>query len=589
MTALDPATWPAAEVADYLARSLDTRDTAPVTGAGDRAVVVGSTGPFAQLAGRRALAAGGSATDAVLATALAQIALAAGSWVSYAGVFTMVHFAAGTGEVSSLSAGFATFAGETEPATIPARPTPSGRTALVPGFPAGAWAAHQRFGTLPWSDLCRPAIHVAEHGFPVGTAFEQRFLARADVLSGTPEAAAVFFDGDRPRVRTGEPFRQPRLADTLRQLAAHGADWMYRGTWARRFVDVVRRHGGRADAADLAGYRPVWAPPATADHHGHRVYTVGRPDRGGTALVQALNLLTAANLGDHTTDPEALYWLIQIGRQTAWAGADPDAETDPDRARDLWHRMRAAGRFVGPGTAGAGSHSDFVLAADEHGNVAAACHSINTSLWGGTGLFVDGVSIPDAASFQQAALATLGPGDHLPFPANPALALRDGRPVLASGSIGAGLQLATLQGLHSTLALGVPVADAVRRPFFHAPDYLTGETEPHGTDAASLRHRINRPPVGARFRELAERARHDGVPPGQVLSAVLAAIPQVVEDGFDHRLLAAVEALGQPLSVRPVSDPTIPRGFWGALALHPDRPRLRAGRTPFSGGLVEGL
>jgi gamma-glutamyltranspeptidase/glutathione hydrolase len=187
-------------------------------------MVAGSTGPFAQLAGRKVLEAGGSAADAVVAVSLAQVALAAGAWVSGAGVFAMVHYQAGTGQAGSLSAGFATFAGETDPATIPRPPAPSGRTALVPGFVAGIGAAHQRFGSLPWPDLFGPAIWVAERGFPVGRGRERQFGLRRDVLSRTPEGREIFF-GDRGRLpRQGETFRQPAFARTLRGIAAGGPD-----------------------------------------------------------------------------------------------------------------------------------------------------------------------------------------------------------------------------------------------------------------------------------------------------------------------------------------------------------------------------
>jgi gamma-glutamyltranspeptidase / glutathione hydrolase len=103
---LDPAVWPADEVDDSLRRV----SAGAVSGIADEAMVAGSTGPFAQLAGRKVLEAGGSAADAVVAVAVAQVALAAGAWVSCAGVFAMVHCQARTGRVDSLSAGFATFA-----------------------------------------------------------------------------------------------------------------------------------------------------------------------------------------------------------------------------------------------------------------------------------------------------------------------------------------------------------------------------------------------------------------------------------------------------------------------------------------------
>jgi gamma-glutamyltranspeptidase/glutathione hydrolase len=68
---------------------------------------------------------------------------------------------------------------------------------------------------------------------------------------------------------------------------------------------------------------------------------------------------------------------------------------------------------------------------------------------------------------------------------------------------------------------------------------------------------------------------------------VLRDIPQTIEDRFTPELVHAVRERGQLLSTRPIEDPTLPRGFWGALSVHPDTPRLRGGRTPISGGRVE--
>jgi hypothetical protein len=50
-----------------------------------------------------------------------------------------------------------------------------------------------------------------------------------------------------------------------------------------------------------------------------------------------------------------------------------------------------------------------------------------------------------------------------------------------------------------------------------------------------------------------------------------------------------VQDRGQPLSIRPINhlDLTRTRGFWGALSVNPEHPRLQGGRTPLSGGCVE--
>src|SRR3982751_313450 len=110
---LHPSTWPAAEVEELIALSSSLRGE-PASGRFDSACVVASTGPLGTYAGRKALEAGGTAVDGALATAFTQIASAAGCWVSYGGIMSLVHYEAATGKVTTLSGGFRTFAEETD-------------------------------------------------------------------------------------------------------------------------------------------------------------------------------------------------------------------------------------------------------------------------------------------------------------------------------------------------------------------------------------------------------------------------------------------------------------------------------------------
>ena len=58
---------------------------------GKLGAVTGTYNAPAMRAGLEALKQGGTAADAVVTTALTHVALAAGAWVSYAGIFTMVY------------------------------------------------------------------------------------------------------------------------------------------------------------------------------------------------------------------------------------------------------------------------------------------------------------------------------------------------------------------------------------------------------------------------------------------------------------------------------------------------------------------
>ncbi len=160
---MSPEAWPPGELEKYWRLQHDYQRPHPAVESAKGMVAV-TTDAFSARIGLEALQQGGSAADAALATALAQIALEAGAPTSYAGILTMVYYDAASKKVYSLNAGYNTVLEEKEPITIPGEGKPSGRTALVPGFFAGVQAAHDRFGKLPFASLFDPAIYLAEKG-----------------------------------------------------------------------------------------------------------------------------------------------------------------------------------------------------------------------------------------------------------------------------------------------------------------------------------------------------------------------------------------------------------------------------------------
>jgi len=98
--------------------------------------------------------------------------------------------------------------------------------------------------------------------------------------------------------------------------------------------------------------------------------------------------------------------------------------------------------------------------------MAVANHTINTMLWGKTGLFVDGVSIPDSGSFQGPEMAKAGPGNRLPTGMCPLIVCRDGKPFLGSAATGGGLHAKTLQMLANILDFGLDPQTAADMPAF---------------------------------------------------------------------------------------------------------------------------
>ena len=595
MTALlDPTTWPVAKVEALLAAG-DNLRVGPDARSFAHGIVVGSTGPLATYAGARALQAGGTAVDAALVTALTQVALAAGCWVSYAGRMTLVHYEAATGEVLSLDGGYKTFREETDPGSIPFSGVPSGRTALVPGFFSAAQEAHNRFGKLPWADLFLPAIWVAE-GVPLGTSLAGMFQMRKVVLGRTPEArAALTTDGEVPV--QGDTLRQPELHRTLRMVAEHGADYIYSGAWAQKFVEIVRREGGKVVAEDLSEYRAQWGEPLRARVKDFEVAAIAGSQTGGAALIEGLKVAAELNLGDPATDAEALHLLTQITRTSVsfTAALEPAARVTDEHAQKLAKRLRETGKAVTPtDLVNAGSHSDFVCVVDQERNAVAVGHTINTVAWGSTGIFVDGISIPDSAAFQQLDMERLTPGDWLPSPTNPAIVLKDGKPVLVSASIGAGLAQSTLTSVHRFLT-GASVADIVSGLAIHGPYYGVPMTDSINND---LGDEIEKSETKNSFdemmstiRDAAEATRvavKGGADLYEYTSASMNLMPQSVT-GATPELVEEVKALGTELNLHPDDDAAFGRGMWGGIAIDEVNGRLHGGRSAFVNSRVEGV
>ena len=503
---------PASELQESVQLDLQTMATAT----GQNGMVVGTMAPDAVRAGVQILQQGGTAADAALATALAQVPLMPGNFITYAGVMELLYYDATSASVYSMNAGWQVPRAETEPLSIPSTEqpfagsgNPSGRTALVPGFMAGVESAHNRFGALPFSELFGPAIDFARQGV-ILDELQAGFIAQYEaVISRLPETATLFTREDGRLYQTGDLYRQPQMAGTLEKVAREGAAYMYTGAWGQEFVEIIEREGGAITTDDMATYQPVWTEPVSTTYAGHTIYSSGLPGFGGATLIEAINLLEVAELEEHghfAEDPEALFWMMQISRANLLVSLDTqqqkalfpgldlslESRVTKESAEQLWARLREGLLpFFTPLQGTAKSHSAAVVAIDSRGNIAALTHTSNAYLYGGSGITVEGIYIPDPGSYQQSLMQRTGAGNRLPNPINPVIVLRDGQPVWASSCIG-NVHVETLQRLASVLAFGLDLQAAQRAPtllsarFDEDSEYAIGQFFPANFDAATI-------------------------------------------------------------------------------------------------------
>jgi gamma-glutamyltranspeptidase/glutathione hydrolase len=279
----------------FAARSAEAATPGPAWGT--HGMVVTSVGPAAE-AGREILGKGGNAVDAAIA-----MAFAAGVAHQYSsglggGAFAVVYMAE-SGEAAALDAR------ETAPASattsnyldgegkgIPDMSRIGPRAIAVPSLVQGLWDLHQKYGSLEWKELVKPAIRLCLDGVEVGPAHRRMLQLVAPRLANFPETARIQLDdGKIPPL--GWKLKQPDLAKTLELVGANSGNALSQGPIAH---SIVTASGGALSLEDLASYRAIWRTPIRGEYRGIQLVSMPPPSSGGVLLVEMLNALTPYDL-----------------------------------------------------------------------------------------------------------------------------------------------------------------------------------------------------------------------------------------------------------------------------------------------------
>jgi gamma-glutamyltranspeptidase/glutathione hydrolase len=437
-------------------------------------VMVATQLPIVTETALEVLRQGGNAVDAMVTAVFLQHVVDYHQ-VSHFGAMSAIYYEASTGRYYALSA-------------VSERPkSAAGETTRVAiaGVVRGLEALSQRFGTRPWASYFGPAIAAAEEGvlmtsFMYGVNFSK---FEAGDLSANDDAVREFFMPDGHLVPVGQRWKMPALAEHLKKVASEGADYVYTGPWAEKFVAAVTARGGKISREDMAAYRPRWEEPTRFTYRGHEIIGSPPPDTGGLEVSANLNVLANLDLpgrGHYAQSAETLELMVRtlarVSQEIRSGLRDPLNYHVPS---DLW-LSKEYGRFTAqyvlatrpkvslapsqapetPAPAGElGSNHNVIV--DAEGNWISLLH---TGHGGAPGVLIDGV---DATEGSSALAESVGPGRRIILPITSILLAKKGRPWLAMGTPGNPPQPVT-QVLVNLLDFGMDPEAAVEAPRFWA-------------------------------------------------------------------------------------------------------------------------
>ncbi|WP_148203896.1 gamma-glutamyltransferase [Nitrobacter winogradskyi] len=465
--------------------------------------------------GADVLAQGGNAVDAAVATGFALAVTYPRAGNIGGGGFMLIHLADSSRDIAidyretaPGATGRDIFLGA-DGKPDPAKSRDSALGIGVPGTVAGLALALDRYGSgrFTLARLLQPAITLAREGITVADDSADTLSGSHDRLARWPSSMKIFARPDGAALREGDRLVQTDLAATLTAIAGQGPQGFYEGPVASKLVKGIGAAGGIMTLEDLKSYRPLIREPVRGRYRGYDIISMPLSSSGGTVLLESLNILEGFPMRDlHQGSPDSLHVLVEAMKR-AYADrarhlGDPafvNAPVTTLLAKDYAAKQRASIDMMNATPADAvlaspreGDNTTHFSVADAFGNVVSNTYTLNFSY--GVGLVAEGTGVllnnelddftaaPGAAN----AFGLVGFEANLPGPGKrplssmtPTIVLKDGKPVLATGSPGGSRIVSTvLQVIVNVLDYDMNIAAAVQAPRLHhqwLPDEVRAE------------------------------------------------------------------------------------------------------------------
>ncbi|WP_320201967.1 gamma-glutamyltransferase [Agrobacterium sp. rho-13.3] len=492
--------------------------------------MVAAANPLAAEAGRKVIAEGGNAVDAVVAVQTV-LGLVEPQSSGLGGGSFLVYYDAASNKMT-------TFDGRE---TAPMEATPKlflddkgqplkfmdavigGRSVGTPGTVRLLEDVHKKYGKTPWADLLKPAETLATDGFQVSPRLASLIASEGERLKKYDGPRGYFYDASGAALKAGTVLKNPAYAETLKTIATGGADAFYGGPIAEAIVKTVREASGNPGVlslTDLANYRTKEREPVCAQYRALDICGMGPPSSGAVAVGQILGVVENFDIKALGPDNVESWRLIGDAQRLAFADrerylADPDfmplpvkgllrkdylatraslLDGDKALAADVvkagepeWDHALLFGR--GP-TLEMPSTSHFVIV-DKQGNVVSMTTTIESGF--GSRLMTNGFLLNNeltdfSFNTHDGSLPVANrvePGKRPRSSMAPTIVMKDGKPLLAIGSPG-GSQIIgyVAQALIAYIDWGMPVEKIVSQP--HLINRFGTYDIEAGTDAEKL-------------------------------------------------------------------------------------------------------
>jgi gamma-glutamyltranspeptidase/glutathione hydrolase len=372
----------------------------------------------------------------------------------------------------------------------------------VPGAIDGWVRLAADYGTMPLSRLLAPAIDLAEQGFVVAPRVAADWALSTRISHHAGARLHLYKDGRVPR--EGEVMRFPALAHTLRLVAKEGREGFYAGEVAEDIVAELNALGGLHTLDDFAAQQASYVAPISVPYRGVELWELPPSNQGIVALM-VLRMLERIGLPPEPVSVERYHVQLEAAR-LAFAMRDTFV-ADPEMADvpvahlisdavigELASRVSAHRRRddLGPLPQPVGSDTVYLAVVDEGGMAVSFINSLYDDFGSGIVTRKTGVVLHNrgkAFVTDPAHRNCIAPRKRPMHTLVPAMVLKDGKPYMAFGVMGAHFQpMGHVYIMTNVLHYGMDLQAAIDTPrVFHDGDMVLVEESVPAPAVAGLK------------------------------------------------------------------------------------------------------
>lgn len=213
---------------------------------------------------------------------------------------------------------------------IPNKSTLGGSAVGVPGTIAGIFEVHQKFGSLPISQIIQPVIDLAKKGVVVTQVDENSLNNAREEIKKVSGPNTLF----SKTYKKGDTIKHLNFAQTLEKIKNNGPDEFYKGQTAKTMVNFLQQNGSTITLQDLELYQAIWRKPIVFNYKDLKIISMSPPSSGGIVLAQILKTIEPHNLQNYKHNSTAYVQLLTEAMRRAYADrshflGDPDFVTIP--------------------------------------------------------------------------------------------------------------------------------------------------------------------------------------------------------------------------------------------------------------------